>query len=385
MKISFGGWYQRTTLHLTEVYDFLAKGTSKLAFDETKLRELRDKLNLKSVTHEVGYLEYIRAVTRDGIEIRYYEDGLYIFELKSNDIDNCVKLMKDYFNDFFNPAISYIFSLGAPTPKILSNIKTEHPIVITKYETDPQQFLVPPKFGEVYSKLTSRDITVYKTKDYIFIVGLPSKKNSIEIIVEMQIFFREFKDQLHKYLNIHRKIWEEISEIKERKYLKGKQVQFYRSRLESYKKSIDLINSRINQMSAYAHTRASLAKNLSVESHLIELFQYRFEDLFNTLVYIKEIWQMTANYVNSAISVLVEVANRLSVSGIRSIQVLAAIGVVTTVITYLTRDTLPTISKLGIYYFVGLVAAVWAIDYIIKLYSKNKIYELKFTEAEKEI
>ena len=29
-KITYGGWYQRTTLHLSEIYDLLALGHSKL-------------------------------------------------------------------------------------------------------------------------------------------------------------------------------------------------------------------------------------------------------------------------------------------------------------------------------------------------------------------
>ena len=98
-------------------------------------------------------------------------------------------------------------------------------------------------------------------------------------------------------------------------------------------------------------TRASLAKTLEIEKQLTELFQYKFEDLFNTHIYIKEIWSMTKDYVNSAISVLVEVANKANVSGIRSIQILASVGVFVGIIGYLTKDTLPKFSKIGIFYF----------------------------------
>lgn len=383
VKITFGGWYQRTTLHLTEIYEFLLKGKSRLDLDIHKLRSYHDKLGLKSVTRETGYLDYVRAVTKDGIEIRYYEDGLYVFEIKSPDIEESVRLIHNYFEKYFNPAINYIFSLGAPTPKILSNIKNEHSIVVSKLDREHSKFLVSRKYGEIYNKTGSRDISVYKTQDYIFIVGLPSKKESIELIVEMQIFFREFKDQLHKYLNIHRKIWEEISIIKERKQIRGKEVGFYRSKLESYKKTIELINNRINQMHSYAHTRASISRHLNVEKHLIELFSYKFEDLFNTLEYIKEIWNMTEKYVNSAINVLVEISNKTSVSGIRSIQVLASIGVVTTIVGYLTRDSFPKVSTVGIYYIAILIASVVAIDFIIKKYAGSKKYALKFVEADK--
>ena len=380
VKITFGGWYQRTSLHLTEIYDFLSKCESRLSLSKEKLKEFHKDLNLKFTIKETGNLDFVKAETKSGIEVRYYEDGLYILEIKkTKNIESSVKLLKNYFENSFNPAINYLFSLGAPTPKILSEIKEPHQIVITKFDGKHSEFDVPQKFGRVYNKTTSKEISVYKTPEYIFAVGTSDEK-ILNSIVETQIFFREFKSQLHRYLSIHREIWEEISEIKERKFVLGKDVEFYRVQLEIHKKTIYLINNRINQMSSYAHTRASLAKTLNIEKQLTELFQYKFEDLFNTHSYIKEIWSMTKNYVDSAISVLVEVANKANVSGIRSIQILASIGVFVGIIGYLTKDTLPKFSKIGLFYFSILIGAVILIDYLIKFFAKNKKYELKFPE-----
>ena len=380
VKITFGGWYQRTSLHLTEVYDFLSKGESRLELSKNKLKEFHKDLNLKFAVKETGNLDFIKAETKNGIEIRYYEDGLYILEIKkTKNIESSVKLVKNYFENYFNPAINYLFSLGAPTPKILSDIKEPHQIVITKFDEKHSEFDVLQKLGKVYSKTTSKEISVYKTPEYIFVIGAGNEE-VLASIVETQIFFREFKSQLHRYLSIHREIWEEISEIKERKFIKGKDVEFYRVQLEIYKKTIDLINNRINQMPSYARTRASLAKTLEIEKQLNELFQYKFEDLFNTHSYIKEIWSMTKDYVNSAISVLVEVANKANVSGIRSIQILASIGVFVGIIGYLTKDALPKFSKTGLFYFLILIGAVILIDLSIKFFAKNKKYELKFPE-----
>ncbi len=392
VKITFGGWYQRTSLHLTEIYDFLSKCESRLPLSKEKLKEFHKNLNLKFAIKETGNLDFVKAETKNGIEIKYYEDGLYILEIspkgvssgeKTKNIDSSVKLLKEYFENYFNPAINYIFSLGAPTPKILSEIKEPHQIVITKSDEKHSEFSVPSKFGKVYSKTSSKDISVYKTENYIFIIGAVEEK-TFTPIVETQIFFREFKSQLHRYLSMHREIWEEISEIKERKFIRGKDIEFYRTQLEIYKKTIELINNRINQMPSYARTRASLAKTLDIEKQLVELFQYKFEDLFNTHSYVKEIWSMTKEYVNSAISVLVEVANKSNVSGIRSIQILASIGVFVGIIGYLTKDALPKFSKIGLFYFLILIGAVILIDFSIKFFAKNKKYELKFPEKKKE-
>ena len=380
VKITFGGWYQRTSLHLTEVYDFLSKCESRLPLSKEKLKEFHKNLNLKFSVKETGNLDFVKAETKNGIEIRYYEDGLYILEVKkTKNIEASVKLLKDYFEKNFNPAINYLFSLGAPTPKILSEIKEPHQIVITKFDEKHSEFIVPQKFGKVYNKTTSKEISVYKTSDYLFVIGTGDEK-ALASIVETQIFFREFKSQLHRYLSMHREIWEEISEIKERKFIRGKEIEFYRTQLEIYKKTIDLINNRINQMPSYARTRTSLAKTLNIEKQLVELFQYKFEDLFNTHSYVKEIWSMTREYVNSAISVLVEVANKANVSGIKSIQILASIGIFVGIVGYLTKDTFPKFSKVGLFYFLILIGAVILIDSSIKFFAKNKKYELKFPE-----
>lgn len=384
-KIIFGGWYQRTTLHLSEIFEFMTKGVSKLGLSKEKLKDYHKKLDLKSVSREYSNLDYVKALTNKGIQIKYYEDGLYVLEIDSENIEKSAKILKDYFHLAFEPAINYLFSLGAPTPKILSNIQEEHCIVVRKLDNSPSRCIIPKELGKVNKKSVSREVSLYKTENYLFIVGLPSKKESIDSVVEMQIFFSEFKEQLHRYLNIHRKIWEGISDIKERRFIRGKEVEFYRAELENYKKTIDLINNRINQMSSYAYTRASLAKRLKIEEQLSLLFQYKFEDLFNTLAYIKEIWQMTTNYVNSAINILVEIANKNSVSGIRSIQILASIGVITGLVSYLTRDSLPKFTQVGAVYLISLALIVLAIDFLVKKYSQHKKYELKFADIEKKL
>ena len=52
IKIYYGGWYQRTTLHLSEIYDFLKRGHSNLDLDKRKLELLRNGLGLVSVSRE---------------------------------------------------------------------------------------------------------------------------------------------------------------------------------------------------------------------------------------------------------------------------------------------------------------------------------------------
>ncbi len=380
--ITFGGWYQRTTLHLSEIYGLLALGRSRLSgLSPEKLSALRLALDLKSVSRETASLEYVRAISGH-IEVKYYEDGLYALTTTSTNIRSAQTELEDYFESRLNPAISYIFSLGAPTPKVLANIKTAHPTVVQFFSDRPADFQPLAKdFGEVYSKISSADITVLKTPDYIFVVARPQRAALASDLVEMQIFFREFKDQLEKYLDIHRIIWEEIAMIKDKRSIKGKDINAIRSYLDGYQKTISLIKNRINQMGTYLHTRSSIAKRLQLEEYLSTLFQYRFEALADTLSYIKEIWSMTQDYLSSAIQLVVEVESQSTNNSIKSLQIITSVGVVSGIIGYLAKDQFPHITVQGAAFFILLLLATGVLNYLIAKVYSNLTYRLKVNDA----
>lgn len=384
--VTYGGWYQRTTLHLSEVYSMFVNGSSNLPLSKEKLEALHKNLELKQVSREPGYFEYVKAETASGIEIRYYEDGLYILEITAEDIDTAQKMLHEYFQTKMSPAIAYIFSLGAPTPKELANIKTVHPVVVGISGDGAKNFIPDEKiFGQVYSKINRNDLTVYKTSRYIFISTSQASNSSLTPLVEMQIFFREFKDQLEKYLSIHRLIWEEISEIKEANTIRGKDVENIRGKLDGYQKTINLISNRINQMGSYVNTRSSIAKHLQIEQDLVSLFEYKFETLSDTLTYIKEIWKMTNDYIASAIGNLVEIKNQSASNNLKSLQTITSIGVISGVLGYLTANKLPSISLAGALYFVMLFCLTWLMNYVIVKKYRNKKYSLKFGDRAKNL
>ncbi len=385
-KVIFGGWYQRTTLHLSEIYEFFANANSRLDLDKTKLKNLHSVLNITHVTREIGYLEYLLAKTSDGIEIRYYEDGLYTLALYGHNLIDSRGILETYFSDKLNPAIGYIFSLGAPTPKILANIKTKHPTAISIVSLDPANYQIDENsFGKVYSKVASENLAVLKTNDYIIIAYKQGQQELADRIIDMQIFFREFKDHLEKYLNIHRKIWEEISNIKEQKYIVGKDVSKVRQRLDAYQKTVNLITNRINQMSAYASTRQSISKALGIEERLRQLFQYKFETLIDTLNYIKELWKMTTDYLNSAIQVLTEIRAQTANRTIQSLTLITSIGVISGLIINLSKDAFPTVKPVGLVYLIGLFVLGCLLNLaVLKIYQHKK-YKLNISDRDKEI
>ncbi len=385
--ITFGGWYQRTTMHLTEVFEFLIEGKSRLGLKKKKLLELHKGLDIKRIERKSDYLEYIEIKTNKDLTIRYYEDGLYILEKQEKDLEKDGKELKAYFSEKFKPAIEYLFSLGAPTPKILANIKEEHPLVIGESVTSTRtKKLNEKKYGKVYSDTYSKNVRVLKTKKYIIVLSSRKTQKELSDLIEMQIFFREFKSQLHKYLNIHRELWEEISKIKEQKEISGGKISDYKSKLESYDKTVSLISNRINQMSTYAKTRSSLSKQLGVEDSLIAHFQYKYEDLFNSLEYIKEIWKMTTGYVNSAIQIMRDLEGKTTNKNLKSIQLLASIGVITGILRYMKQDSvLPPVNLNGLLYIAGLGLIALILDWYLTYRAKKKKYKLKFVNRTEDI
>ena len=363
----------------------MAYAKSDLPLSKEKLHRLHAELDLKVVSREAGYLEFVRAETKEGIEIHYYEDGLYVLKMTSSNIEEAKRKLEDYYKEKFAPAIAYIFSLGAPTPKELANIKTVHPIAVGVINRDPEEFVVEPKFGEVYSSIDSAEVTVKKTAGYIFLIAKPQYKEMVEGLVEMQIFFREFKDQLQKYLDIHRRLWEEISEIKERRQIRGTEVEKVRLQLDAYQKTINLISSRINQMSAYVHTRTDIAKEMKLTEHLSSIFQYKFDVLSNTHSYIKEIWGMTNNYLTAAIGVIAEIKGQATNKSIQSLQLITTYGVVGGIIGYLSRDSLPKVTSQGMIYFGLLMVITFVVNLLVKTGYAGIKYKVKFVERVKDI
>lgn len=382
--VTFGGWYQRTTLHLSEVQGFLKEAESKLDLSQTKLKKLHQNLDIESVNRELGLFEYLSVKTKSGIEFRYYEDGLYILEKRSKDIELASRELNDYYDQKLSPALNYLFSLGAPTPKILADIKISHAVVVSVVDEDPANYEFDQnRFGQIYSKIFSKGISVYKSIEYIFIVTDHNLDN-VRQLVETQIFFREFKDQLGRYLNIHRIIWEEIEEIKEKRAIRGIEVEDVRIKLDSYQKTISLISNRIGQMSTYASTRRSIAQKTEIEDYLQDLFQYRFEVLFDTLEYIKQIWAMTNDYLSQALSVITDIRNNALNSNISSVRAIMVLGIMGMVVGTAQATLYPKITQTGVIYLLGLIVFTVLLDTLISWFFKLKIYKLKFIEGQRE-
>ena len=392
MKVSnayVGGWFQRTMLQLSEIYDFLRETKTKLALDHDKLVEYRKNLQIGRIDYGVQGEEYIEFTTSVNIKVKIFEDGLIILNNQNVSEDTLfadIDALADYYENKLSPAFSYLFSLGAPVPKELAHIETVYPyFVVTENATkDDMNTLLTRTDKQKYFEFDNEKYDVVRGDVYYFINNKKSKLENIERYIEEQIFIREFKGQLHRYLNLHRIIWEKIDNVKERASVKGADILVFNTKLDSYAKTITLIEGRINQMSSYLSTREKIAKNDKELVEFLNISGYRYETLKDTLDYIKQLWNMTKNYVSSAQKLFSGLKSDVSNKSINSLTLVTSMSAGTSVIGLLTKSE-PEFTIFGIKYFFILAIIVFMMNKGLKYVQSKRRYRINDSGLDKDI
>ena len=385
-KIYIGGGFQRTTLHMSEVWDFLKYGKSQLDFPPEELAKAREILAVSEVVRENGPLEYLAVKTNLGINFRIYEDGLIVLEKDFVSLKSDFKEIREYYESKLSKSLSLIFSKGAPVPKELANIKTILPYIlnVADAERGDVEQLFKDFSEDIYSVLSTQNVEVYRAAGIILINNLRDENLAREVI-ESQIFFRDFKSQLHRYLNIHRIIWEKIDQIKERGAIKGTEIDALRNELSLYQKTINLIGARIEQMDVYVRTRSKITDTRKIDEYLQPLFQFKFETLLDTQGYMKQMWVMTQSYLDSTLELFNDLQAKSTKNTISSLQLITTIGVVAAILGYLGKDALPKFTAIGLVYFSLLLAMTYIINFSVSRLYKNKKYPIKARDIVRDI
>lgn len=392
MKISnvyIGGWFQRTMLQLSEIYDFLRECKTQLNLDENKLNEFRKNLEIGKIDYGVAGEEYIEFTTSLNIKVKIFEDGLIVLNNQNVSEDTLfadIDRVTDYYEKRLSPAFSYLFSLGAPVPKELANIETVYPyfIVCDNATKDDIANLLARTEKQKYFEFVNDKYDVVRGDKYYFINNKKQSEKNIERYIEEQIFIREFKGQLHRYLNIHRIIWEKIDAVKENVNVKGSDIVKFTSKLEGYAKTINLIDGRINQMSTYISTREKIAKSDDEVAEFLAISGYRYETLRDTLDYIKYLWNMTKNYVSSAQKLFEGIKSDVTSKSVDSLTIVTSMSAGASIIGLLT-ETAPEFTIFGVVYFFLLALLGWGSTKILGAISNRRKYEVSDVEYEKDI
>lgn len=392
MKITnvyIGGWFQRTMLQLTEIYDFLRSKSSQLNLEQEKLDEFHKNLGIGKIVYGVSGEEYIEFTTSFDIAVKIYEDGLISLNNRRVSEDTLfadIDKVTDYYENKLSPAISYLFSLGAPVPKELANIETVYPyfIICDNVTKDDISVLLSRTEKQKYFEFTNPKYDVVRGDKYYFINNKKQSLDKIEKYIEEQIFIREFKGQLHRYLNLHRVIWEKIDRVKEQASVKGADIVKFNGKLEGYAKTINLIDGRINQMGTYIGTRERIAKNDAELTEFLAISGYRFETLKDTLDYIKYLWDMTQTYVSSAQKLFNGLKSDVTSKSINSLTIVTSMSAGASIISLLTKSE-PKFTMFGVIYFFILALLGWGSTSLLSFISKNRTYQISDISYDKNI
>lgn len=392
MKITnvyIGGWFQRTMLQLTEIYDFLRDARTQLDLDHEKLQELRKNLGIGKIDYGVDGEEFVEFTTNVNISVKIYEDGLIVLNNKDVSEDTLfadLDEITDYYEQKLSPAINYLFSLGAPVPKELANIANVFPyfIVCDKASKEEINELLTRTEKQKYFEFDNKNYDVVRGDKYYFINNKSEALESIEKYIESQVFIREFKGQLHRYLNMHRIIWEKIDRVKEQANVKGADIVKFSSTLEGYAKTVNLIDGRINQMGTYISTREKISKSDQGLAEFLAISGYRFETLRDTLDYIKYLWDMTQTYLSSAQKLFSGLKSDVTSKSINSLTIVTSMSAGASIISLLTKSE-PKFTIFGVIYFFVLALLGWSVTKVMSYISKNRKYEISDISYDKDI
>lgn len=392
MKISnvyIGGWFQRTMLQLTEIYDFLRNCKSQLSLEQEKLDEFHKSLEIGKIEYGVDGEEYVSYTTALNIKVKIYEDGLIVVNntnVSEDTLFTDINKVQDYYENKLSPAFSYLFSLGAPVPKELANIETIYPyfIVCDNASKDDILRVLSSKDNQKYFEFSSEKYDVIRGDKFYFINNQKTELDNIEKYIESQIFIREFKGQLHRYLNLHRIIWEKIDLIEEKSKVKGSEIVNFMTKLEGYSKTVNLIDGRINQMSTYISTREKIAKSDPELTEFLAISGYRYETLRDTLNYIQYLWDMTQTYLNSTKSTISSIKSDVTNTSINNLAIVTSMSAGASVLGLFNKSK-PTFDVWGIWYFLILAAIGYITTKVLELVKTRKKYEISDIQYDKNI
>lgn len=392
MKISnvyIGGWFQRTMLQLSEIYDFLRDCKSELNFDQKKLDEYRKNLYIGNIDYGVAGEEYITFTTGNGIGVKIFEDGLIVLNNKNiteETLFSDIEKVQEYYEKNLSPALNYLFSLGAPVPKELAHIESVYPyfIVCDKATDEQMRELLVKTEKQKYFEFTNSKYDVIRGDKYYFVNNKSESIDKIERYIEEQIFIREFKGQLHRYLNIHRIIWEKIDAVKEHSMVKGSEIVKFTTKLEGYAKTINLIDGRIKQMSTYIPTREKIAKGDKELTEFLEISGYRYETLRDTLSYIQYLWSMTQNYVNAAQKQFNSIRSDVTSKSVNSLTIVTSMSAGAAVLG-LFQNSKPSFTIFGVIYFFILAVIGWGSQKVLNYISNKQKYDVTDVDFDKDI
>jgi len=331
-RIYLGTWLPRTSMHLKEVYHFFKNG-SGIDLDQSKLEYFRSQLNLKNLIFNNNPDFDNLKFSSENIEVTITEDGIILIILSQvSDTNMEIKKLESFYTDQLGPALSYLFSRGAPLPQTLLNIKEAYPKILVG------QHLVLREIEEylkdhsdtLLTKISSGELSLFygEESEFVDISNAITQKNYDELLDPLlmcTIFLRSFSDLLERYLQLHRSVWTEISSIRESKDFRYRDFTIVRNKILDILKTISFIRARLQQMNDILSLRSTFTSEI-LKQKLSTLGLDSFFTLEKSYQYMDSLWQMTADYGNSTMTLFVSLLEENAQRELRLLQQITVAG-----------------------------------------------------------
>ncbi|HEV7449036.1 MAG TPA: hypothetical protein VGP13_00645, partial [Candidatus Paceibacterota bacterium] len=128
-----------------------------------------------------------------------------------------------------------------------------------------------------------------------------------------------------------------------------------------------------------------IAKNDKELKDFLEVIEYRYETLSDTLDYMQRIWQMTKNYVTSSLDLFGSLQAQATQNSVRSLTVVTSMGVGATLIGLFTTSAVPSFTMFGVGYFIILAAIGYGADKATKWFYRRKSYTISGVDYDRDI
>ncbi len=307
-KIFIGSWYSRTQLHLRELHLFLTEGRSHLSLNKEKLLKYKKDLNPSaiSITKERGHEILVAKLGKYDLE--YHENGLVLMGIEPlpEKINQEMKSLVDFTLNKMFEAFGFLYSQGAPIPKIFIALKSVLPYVILTEGATKQEIerFFAEHNEEIGQEISNNESSIYYGKSMIVING--NAKNSIDLVRTFYLL-NDAKSQFQKVLDLHRFIWEEVDKVKSKGKIRYRDLSLNRDTLMEVNNEIIFFKSRLEQIDNVLNNEAvecAQIIKLKSDDKITRHFMESLESLKRTSSYIKNLWSMTENYVSNTFNLI---------------------------------------------------------------------------------
>ncbi len=291
-RVYLGTWNQRTNLHLEEVYRFLRAGA---------LPSVKDATFLETRTNEVRFTDgrFAVSLTEDGVMLVSHDE--------EGEVVASIETLKEYQKGVIDPALRQLFLSGAPAPKAVAKTEDRRVAVVIGRDLPGQEVagLFASFNDESHSVAVADGVKVLAGDELIVIDldGATLPEDDVAGVVRDLVFFREFERQLHSYLRMHRRIWDDISRIREARDMRYSDFPRIRSTIMTFQKTLVIVKARLSQMEDIMAARR-LAGNKSMAKLLERLGMYNFSSLFASKKYVAHLWEMTLDYADDTLELM---------------------------------------------------------------------------------